>query len=126
MNWPRTYVLLAYRGVRPDGSPGKHPLGTVLACWEEAQYESMYAAGDEERGSNSATCGWWQRVDVASQEDLDALRDAISEKRESIDTVGIDRETQSTLAERTRFVNRGSDGRVRTVKGERTRRKASR
>jgi hypothetical protein len=117
--WPRTYVVVAHRGLTRSGEVAKRPCGTIVNLWRESLYERMYAAGTEEADSNTASCAWVQRIAVASVEDRDALREAIGAKTATISLDGIDAETKATLQQRVPFINRSrTDGRVRTAKGD--------
>lgn len=116
--WPRTFVIVCHRGINRAGKAAKRPFGTIVNVWRESVYERMYAAGFEEVGSNSSACAWVQRIDLGSLEELDALHAAIDAKTATVSTRGIDAPTVATLQKREPFVNRGQDGRVRTVKGD--------
>ena len=75
----------------------------------------MYAQGAEAADDTLDT--WLQRLDVESEEDRDALKDGITDRVAAIDLTGIDQPTRDLLRRRIRFVNRGQDGRIRSVKG---------
>jgi hypothetical protein len=120
-DFPREHIIMYYRGVYPDGKPHpRRPIGLAIQQWEEDTFNRFYREGAKTSGEASGA--WFQRVTINSQDELDELNLAISEKREKIDLSGIDAETVAILQQRISFDNTSrTDGRVRTTKGVRTR-----
>lgn len=112
-DYPLTMILQCARGTR-----GSLPVGLVLNWWTEREYERDYGRGDLEPQCKSLEVVWMQRLQIDTAEDFAALRLAMDERRLRVTLDGLDTQTQATLQRRERYDNRGSDGRLRTVKGE--------